>query len=137
MNSTEIKYNASKCMCVFLSILNTIKIYHWQTLSHPRHKATDELYNNMSSLIDKFIEVLTGRLIIDLNDQTYRIPINENCMKLKDYLDNTDLELVKNIKIYLEKDELQQFINYYPELLNIRDEMLAEVNKTAYLFTLS
>ena len=40
----------------FLEILNTIKIYHWSTLSYPTHKATDELHEKMSELVDSFIE---------------------------------------------------------------------------------
>ena len=40
----------------FMEMLNTIKIYHWSTLSYPTHKATDELHEKMSELVDSFIE---------------------------------------------------------------------------------
>jgi len=130
------QFYVSKCMMTFLTILNQIKIYHWQTLLHPRHKATDELYQNLSELIDKFIEVLMGRLIIENNNENYRIKINNNQMKLKDMNDNQGLSLMNNIKSYLESIELNLFLKNDTELLNIRDEMLGEINKTIYLFTL-
>jgi DNA-binding ferritin-like protein len=42
----------------FLSLLNTVKIYHWKTYSYATHKATDELYSKLNENIDRFMEVL-------------------------------------------------------------------------------
>jgi hypothetical protein len=50
--------------------------------------------------------------------------------------DNQGLSLMNNIKSYLESIELNLFLKNDTELLNIRDEMLGEINKTIYLFTL-
>ena len=50
---------ADHILC-FLELLNTIKIYHWSTLSYPTHKATDELHDKLSALVDSFIEIYIG-----------------------------------------------------------------------------
>lgn len=121
----------------FLYIINQIKIYHWQTFSHPRHIATDSLYEKMNDLIDQFIEVLTGRMIIEKKNPEYRIKINNNKIKLLDITDDKGIELLTSIKNILEKDSnLLNVIEGNTDLCNIRDEMLAIVNKTAYLFSL-
>ena len=44
----------------FLTFQVSLKIYHWQTLSYPRHKASDELFGSISEKIDKFVETLQG-----------------------------------------------------------------------------
>ena len=50
---------ADHILC-FLELLNTIKIYHWSTLSYSTHKATDKLYTKLSELVDSFIEIYIG-----------------------------------------------------------------------------
>jgi hypothetical protein len=128
----------SKVMLTLLTILNQVKLYHWQTLSHPRHKATDELYGDLSDLIDKFIEVLMGRLIIENKNLKNRILLgNKNKMTLDEYTDNDAYQLINNIKSYFESEELNEILKNNTELANIRDEMLAAVNKVSYLFSLS
>jgi len=130
-------HTAANVMVTFMSILNQIKLYHWQTLSHPRHKATDKLHEELSELVDKFIEVLTGRLIIDNNNPKYRILLDKSNIKLQSYSDDDGVELLINIKKYLEGGELAEVLKSNTELSNIRDEMLASVNQASYLFSLS
>lgn len=128
----------SKVMLTLLTILNQVKLYHWQTLLHPRHTATDELYGRLSDLIDKFIEVLMGRLIIENNNPQYRIRLGDkNKITLDEYTDSNAYQLIQNIKKYFESDELNEIIKNNTELANIRDEMLADVNQISYLFSLS
>lgn len=131
----------SRCMLTLLTIVNQIKIYHWQTLSFPRHKATDELYSNLSDLVDKFIEVLNGILIVESNNKNYRITLNDtdnrNCISLINYNDNKGLDLMINIRNYLVSAEFNKIISKSTDLVNIRDEMLENVNKTCYLFSLN
>lgn len=122
----------------FFYISNQIKLYHWQTFSYARHKATDELFADFNELIDKFIEVLTGRLVIENNNPNYRIQIKENCemIKLINLSDNNSHVIIKRILLYLESDEFNNIIKNYSELLTIKDEMLILINKTNYLFSL-
>ena len=44
----------------FLEFQNMIKLYHWMTLSYARHKASDQLFSELSENIDKFVETYIG-----------------------------------------------------------------------------
>lgn len=108
-----------------LQLLN--KLYHWNTSSFARHKATDSFGSELSNLIDKFVEVFIGRYKI--KPQVYKVNLNQ------DYLtDNGIINLFEQTRKYLES--MNGKISH-SDLLNIRDELLAEVNKMLYLFTLN
>jgi len=127
-----------KVLLTFLTITTQIKLYHWQTLSHPRHLASGDLYSQLDELVDKFIEALQGRAILETGNTNFRILLNDraNTITLKNYNDNDALNLILNIKTYLESSELNSIIGRFTDLLNIRDEMLAAINKSSYLFSL-
>lgn len=111
-----------------LGLQTQIKINHWQTKKHARHVAYGEFYDSMDDLIDKFIEVSIGKYgRFKLSDETQEIPlfniyeintkhmlrtVNETFMVMKNSLNDSD-----------------------GDLLNIIDEMVAEVNKLSYLLT--
>lgn len=127
-----------KILLTFLTITTQIKLYHWQTLLHPRHIASGELYSELDELVDKFIEALQGRVIMETTNSNFRILLSDriNTITLKNYNDNEAVTLISNIKTYLESVELSSTINKSTDLLNIRDEMLAVINKSSYLFSL-
>jgi len=114
---------------IFLEMLNVIKLYHWKTRSYSQHKATDELYERLNGHIDKFIEVLLGK------DES-RIRMIEKNIELIDYSETTNFkeriyeyrEFLTNIDEYLDKRKDS-------DLLNIRDEILADINQFLYLMT--
>ena len=39
---------------IFLAFRDQLKIYHWQTLSYARHKASDKLVDDITDQIDRF-----------------------------------------------------------------------------------
>jgi hypothetical protein len=127
-----------RILLTFLTITNQIKLYHWQTLLHPRHVASGELYSQLDELVDKFIEALHGRIILEETNPNFRILLSDkkNTITLINYNDNDVIKLISNIKIYLTSSELESTINNWTELLNIRDEMLAAIDKSSYLFSL-
>ena len=108
-----------------LQILN--KLYHWNTTSYARHKATDNFNEKFLELVDKFTEVFIGTY--NMKPQIKEIIIN------KDFL--TD-DGIQKLFIFTRK-YLISFNNmsFSSDLLNIRDELLSEVNQTLYLFNLS
>lgn len=129
MNTNNLTDN-SKIMVGFLSILNQIKLYHWQTKSYARHKATDELHSQLSSLVDEFIEVLQGKNILDKKETRIMLK-NKQPVNLFDVNEQRgELLLI----------EIRGFINGITtdsaDLENIRADMLTLINKTGYLFTL-
>jgi len=52
---------SAEILHVMLILRNQVKLYHWQTFSFGRHKATDELVSSLDDNIDKFTEAFMGR----------------------------------------------------------------------------
>ena len=50
---------------VFLEMSNTVKLYHWKTLSYSTHNATDELYKDLPILILKSWDEINEKLLHD------------------------------------------------------------------------
>jgi DNA-binding ferritin-like protein len=116
----------------FLEMLLMVKLYHWKTYSYATHKATDELYESLNENIDKFIEVLLGKtgVRIDLmNHKTISLIDLNSKDKLKEKIDGFKYYLVgltNNTTIRSMKNS---------DLLNIRDEILGNLNQFLYLLT--
>ena len=111
--------------CFILQLTN--KLYHWNTTSFARHKATDDFNSALLDFTDKFVEVYIGR---------YKVKPVVRGVKVEDrYL--TDVGILEMYDIA--KQFLQSFETMFKdtELLNIRDELLGCLNKTIYLFGLN
>ena len=123
MNTQE-TFNEIMKFFFTLQLLN--KMYHLTTTSFARHKATDAFDDDIQKHIDKFAEVYIGR---------YNVKINITKLNFNpEFLSDDGIErLFINSVTYLEN--LDRFVSN-TELLNIRDELLADVNKTLYLFRL-
>ena len=116
----------------FMEMLMMIKLFHWKTHSYATHKATDELYEKLNEHIDHFIEVLLGKTEIRTNLL--------NCRKIS----LIDLSSQEQLKREIEKHKLflvnlskNSFILKMSntDLLNIRDEILGDLNQFLYLLT--
>ena len=112
----------------FLKIQNQIRVFHWQTLSYAQHKAFGKAYEQLDDLIDTFIEVYMGK-----NGRSHaKVAYNIELQNLNDeYMDviNYYIDFLTNdILIHLSEDDT--------DLLNIRDEMLAVLNRLKYLLSL-
>lgn len=111
-----------------LTIRDQIKVYHWQTKSFARHKATDEFVTELDGLIDSFVEVYMGK---------YGRPKVSGSIKLHNFSESAAKSFVAKQTTYLSKVLPRKLKDADTDLLNIRDEVLALVNKTLYLFTLA
>lgn len=108
----------------------TIKLYHWQTTVFARHKATDDLHSELMGLMDQFVEVFMGRYTRPKFENGFRLNIQE-------LSDESAKEMIQEYIDYLKNDLPKYLKSDDTDLLNIRDEMLANLNKTLYLFTLN
>ena len=116
---------------MFLEVLNMIKLYHWKTYSFSQHKATDELYGRISENTDKFIEVLMGK------DQS-RIQMIESKIDLIDPNKLTDFKnRILKFRSFLEDMDIYFDKRNDTDLLNIRDEMLSDINQFLYLLSMN
>jgi hypothetical protein len=114
---------------LMLTLRNQVKLYHWETKNFARHKATDELVDKLDDNIDKFVEVYVGKYgRPSLNSRTSRIMI-------RNFNDREAPILLKQAIDWL-TSKLPTLLNAKDtDLLNIRDEILADLNQTLYLFT--
>ena len=116
----------------FLEMLLMVKLYHWKTHSFATHKSTDELYESLNENIDKFIEVLLGKtgIRIDLmNHKTISLIDLNSKDKLKE-----KIEMFKHYLVGLTNNKtIRSMTN--TDLLNIRDEILGNLNQFLYLLT--
>jgi hypothetical protein len=113
----------------FFNIEHSIKLYHWQTKSFSRHKATDNLVESIHSIADRFMEVYQGKYgkLSISND----LPVNVSVLN-----DSNATIYLKDIATHLSNFESSGMVSMNDtDLLNIRDELLATVNNTIYLFT--
>jgi DNA-binding ferritin-like protein len=125
------KRNAHKTEMVrtFMEMLNVVKLYHWKTHSFPEHKNTDHLYDQLNENIDKFVEVLLGK------DES-RIMKWDKHMQIPQYDDKASFKS----RIYDYREFLKGLSDILDprmdsDLLNIRDEILADINQFLYLLT--
>jgi hypothetical protein len=105
------------------------KFLHWQTFGDAKHKAYGKIYDLLGGLIDTFVEAMMGKYgrvefepefsimfqdIKSLSVQNFMDGITEFLVGMSDHLDS----------------------RYDSDLLNIRDEMLANINQLKYRLTL-
>lgn len=116
----------------FFTMREQIKLYHWQTLSFSRHKATDATLEKLDELIDSFVEVYMGK------HGRPRLTGRTNTVQLQNLNDKSIVRFIAGCIHYIATVLTKSL---HPardtDLLNIRDEMLAELNQLQYLFSLS
>ena len=132
-SSSSIKSNFEKQVTViFFEILLMVKLFHWKTYSYATHKATDELYAKLNEHMDQFIEVLLGKTGIRIN------LLNNKTISLIDLSSPEQLKAkVNEYKKYLVSLSNNRAINAMndTDLLNIRDEILGDLNQFLYLLS--
>jgi len=116
----------------FLETLILLKLYHWKTYTYSAHVAIDDLYSSLNDNMDKFIEVLLGKS----GERTNLM--NKKSIALMDMnsLENFKSKLYsfKSYLISLNQNKTMKLM-FNSDLLNIRDEILGDVNKLLYLLT--
>ena len=111
-----------------LTIRNQVKLYHWQTGSFARHKATDDLTAALDTNIDAFVESYMGR---------YGRPKVSGSIKLHNFSESAAKSFVAQQTAYLSKVLPKKIKSTDTDLLNLRDTILGDLNKVLYLFTLA
>jgi hypothetical protein len=103
-----------------------LRFFHWQTKSYARHKAYGKTYDAITGKIDTFVEVLMGKYgrVPAMHMEIY----NSNEKDINSFIEETITLLIGFSTMFDPKTDT--------DLLNIRDEMLAEFNKLKYLITL-
>ena len=115
-------------MQTMLEFINRIRVYHWKTTSYARHKTTDkfmQLYNNN---FDRLVETMMGAA----DKRIY----NNFDMIIEEIDDDNAVDVIKEHRKFLQNVFPKKVDKKASDILNIRDEILADVNRVLYLFTL-
>jgi hypothetical protein len=114
----------------FMTMREQIKVYHWQTHSYSKHKATDMVLEKLDELIDKYVEVYMGKY------GRPKLTSRNNTFKLQNLSESSIVKFVKACINHLTKILPKELVQTDTDLFNIRDEMLGNLDQLLYLFTL-
>lgn len=122
--------NLSTSINSFLSTQVQFKILHWQTKGYARHIAFGDIYDSLDELVDEYVEVAMGKW------GRFNVDEKTNTIVYKNLSEVNMVEFLQDFKgkLYLITTELDQEKD--TDLLNLKDEILAKINKLAYLLTL-
>lgn len=114
----------------FFHMREQIKLYHWQTHSYARHKATDDVVDALDTSIDKYVEVYMGKY------GRPRVNARTNTVRVMNMADATAGKFIKACIKHLQGPLVKRLRPEDTDLVNIRDEMLGELNQLLYLYSL-
>lgn len=114
----------------FFSLREQLKLYHWQTAVYSRHKATDKVIKDLDELIDLFVEVYMGKY------GRPNITRATNTVVVRNLSEKGATKFVKESLEYLQGSLTKSLRGSDTDLINIRDEMIGNLNQLLYLFTL-
>ena len=105
------------------TVLNQLRIDHWQTKSYAEHKALGAAYEQLDGLFDKFVETYYGRESIPSKTTNYSIKIESYNGNLISSYTTLRTEIVSY---------LRSISNEFNDLKNIIDEIESEFNHLLY-----
>lgn len=115
----------------FFNMREQIKLYHWQTHSFAQHKATDELLDSLDKVIDEYVETYMGKY------GRPKMTARNNTVRVQNMSAKMMLKFIKECIGYLEGPLVKKLKPSDTDLLNLRDEMIGDLDRVLYLFTLS
>lgn len=105
------------------------KFLHWQTFGDAKHKAYGEIYDSMGDNIDRLVESMMGKYGRIEFDSEFSIMFQDiSSLSVQNFMDGITEFLVGMTE--------QLDPKYDSDLLNIRDEILGDINQTKYRLTL-
>ena len=123
MSATDVNF--------FFQMREQIKLYHWQTKIYSRHKATDTVIDSLDEHIDKYVEVYMGKY------GRPKMTSRNNTIKVQNLTETTIVKFIRQCIAVLNTSLVKGLKPFDTDLVNLRDEMLADLNQLLYLFTLS
>ena len=114
----------------FLHLRDQIKLYHWQTRVYARHIATDKMLKKLEKEIDSYVEIYIGKY------GRPKINGKNASITLQNLSEAGATRMIVAAVKYLQGPLTKTLQPSDTDLMNIRDEIIADLNKLLYLFTL-
>jgi hypothetical protein len=116
---------------VLMNLYDQVKIYHWQTMHFPRHEAAGKLIEALDDQIDSFVETYMGRY------GRPKLTARTGTITVRNFNDKQAVALLQDAIGWMSHTLPKKLKPTDTDLLNIRDEIVATLNRTLYLFTLN
>lgn len=114
----------------FFQLRTQLKLYHWQTRMYSRHKASDEVLEKLDELIDKYVEIYIGKY------GRPKLDSSTNTTTVQNLSEASILKYIHKYIAYMNEPLVKRLKASDTDLVNLRDEMVGELNQLLYLFTL-
>ena len=125
-NTKQIKKELNEICMNLLNHQIVMKLFHFQTTTYGAHKASDAYLEKFSGLMDQFLEVAQG---IYGKVSLSRYAVSGNAHK------NETINTHLNGMISYLKTKINTILSNYTELINLRDELLSDLEQLKYLLT--
>lgn len=112
----KIHSNLAVTMLQFLLVL---KLFHWNTDSYAQHVSSDQLYTSLSTHIDSFVEILIRN---DKRPTSFKIPAFSVS--------------IPNFNYSLNAFRRTMLLVHAPDLINLRDEIINDIDQFIYRLSL-
>lgn len=122
-NSSSTNFDINKVCLLMMEHQITLKLLHFQTKLYGAHKTIDTYLTTFSTNFDRFMEVAQGSFGV--------VTLSSYDIQHKTLSDKTVFSYMDKFVKSLES--LTHSIKNCTDLLNIKDELIAEANQLTYL----
>ena len=112
-----------------LQMQKQYQIFHWQTTSFSQHKGFGKIYESLDESIDTFIETYMGKYGRIISASKFNLEMSNYSDLNFSTATDSYIEFLINLTNMLDSSR-------DTDLLNIRDEILGNLNRLKYLLTL-
>jgi hypothetical protein len=112
-----------------LSLLDQIRVWHWQVTIGDLHKALGDFYDSISGLNDTLVEAVMGKY------GRFNVKGTKSQILVDYDVDTFDSAISQYESLYT--NEYRRLFKADPEICNIIDEIVGEMQKLKYLATMS
>ena len=125
-SNTEKRISLNRLCMNLLNHQIVMKLYHFQTQQYGAHKASDAYIEKYAGMLDKFLEVAQG-IYGKVTLKKYSLAGSSH----------TDENIIKHINgmITYWKNKINDILDDNTDLINIRDELVADADQLKYLLT--
>ena len=114
----------------FLQLRNQLKLYHWQTRVYARHVAVDNILDELDNRIDSFVEIYIGKY------GRPKLTGEKTAIRVYNMTEAGASRFVKAAIRYMQGTLSKSLHASDTDLINLRDELLGQLDQLQYLFTL-
>jgi len=112
-----------------LQMQKQYQIFHWQTTSFSQHKSFGKIYESLDESIDTFIETYMGKYGRVISASKFNLEMSNYSDLNFSTATDSYIEFLINLTNMLDSSR-------DTDLLNIRDEILGNLNRLKYMLTL-